>query len=130
MPPAPRITGTPMYTSSRPYCPVRSADAGINLLKVLEIDQLVLTRSEKGMSIIDQSGKKLDVPTVVNEVADITGAGDTVVAALAVALNAGFDIEDAVHFANRAAGVVVSKLGTATATLAEIRDLDQMPSFT
>ena len=85
-----------------------------------KISVVILTRSEKGMSVISSSGKD-DFPTKAKEVSDITGAGDTVVAAISFALATGHSIHDAVKFSNIAAGVVVSKLGTATASLEEIK---------
>jgi D-beta-D-heptose 7-phosphate kinase/D-beta-D-heptose 1-phosphate adenosyltransferase len=60
------------------------------------------------------------IPTIAREVFDVSGAGDTVIVALSVALATGHDLEQAAHFANVAAGVVVGKLGTAVATPAEI----------
>jgi D-beta-D-heptose 7-phosphate kinase/D-beta-D-heptose 1-phosphate adenosyltransferase len=60
------------------------------------------------------------IPTAAREVYDVSGAGDTSIAALALALAAGADLETAAHFANAASGVVVGKLGTATVTPAEL----------
>jgi bifunctional ADP-heptose synthase (sugar kinase/adenylyltransferase) len=64
-------------------------------------------------------GTRVDIPAVAHSVYDVTGAGDTVVAVLATALGAGLELEDAARLANRAAGVVVGKVGTATVELAE-----------
>ena len=80
----------------------------------------MITRSEKGMSIITDSGKH-DIPTRAREVADITGAGDTVIAGIAMGLAAGLAVSDAVHIANYAAGVVVAKVGTSVAAPSEVR---------
>ena len=95
-------------------------EQGVALLKKFEISVLVLTRSEKGISVIYDHGKKVDIATKVQDVIDVTGAGDTVVAALARCLAAGVDLETAAHFANLAASVVVKKLGTARCSLDEI----------
>ena len=82
------------------------------------LDVSLITLSEDGIAIFDD---KLRVhPTVAREVYDVTGAGDTVLASLGFALSCGYDIDKAVHFANLAAGVVVGKIGSATATLNEI----------
>ena len=86
----------------------------------LELDALLLTRSEEGMTLFEKNGARLDVPAVAREVFDVTGAGDTVIATLAVMLGAGADLHSAVHLANRAGGIVVGKLGTATVTAAEL----------
>ena len=93
---------------------------GVALLKRYQIDILVLTRSEKGMSVIYQDGRKVDVSTRAKDVVDVTGAGDTVVAAISRCLAANIDIESAVAFANAAAAIVLAKVGTAVCSLDEI----------
>lgn len=80
----------------------------------------LITLSEEGIGIL-HNGEPLRVPTIAREVYDVTGAGDTVIAALAFVLCCGESIVKAVQFANAAAAVVVGKIGSATATLAEIR---------
>jgi len=81
---------------------------------------LLLTRSEKGMSFYPLGEAPLHVPTVAQDVFDVSGAGDTVVAVLAAALAADMPIHDAMRMANHAAGIVVSKLGTASVTREEL----------
>ncbi len=93
---------------------------GLNLRQSLELEAMLVTRSEKGMSIIFASGEKVDIPTRAREVYDITGAGDTAVAAMSLALASGWTLADAAQFSNYAAGVVVGKVGTATTTVAEV----------
>jgi len=85
----------------------------------LALEALLVTRSEHGMSLFRKDGV-LHVPAETREVYDVSGAGDTVVAALGVMLAAGAGLEDAVRIANRAAGIVVGKLGTAVATREEL----------
>jgi rfaE bifunctional protein kinase chain/domain len=85
----------------------------------LDLAALLVTRSEDGMSLFEASGC-LHVPTVAREVYDVSGAGDTVIATLGVMLAAGSSLEEAVRCANRAAGIVVGKLGTAVATPEEL----------
>jgi rfaE bifunctional protein kinase chain/domain len=85
----------------------------------LGIETLLLTRSEEGMSVFNQYGVR-HYPTEARAVFDVSGAGDTVVATLAVCLSANMDIETAVPIANRAAGVVVGKVGTATVSVEEL----------
>ena len=81
---------------------------------------LLLTRSEKGMSFYPVNEAPMHVPTVAQDVFDVSGAGDTVVAVMAAALAADMPIHDAMRMANHAAGIVVSKLGTASVTREEL----------
>ena len=90
-----------------------------NLRQGLELQALLLTRSEAGMTLFDDQGQ-LDVPAVAREVFDVTGAGDTVIATFAAMLATGMSLRDAVPLANRAGGIVVGKFGTATVSLQEL----------
>ena len=81
---------------------------------------ILLTRSEKGMSFFPVEGTPIHLATVAQDVFDVSGAGDTVVAVLAAALAAEMPIRDAMRMANHAAGIVVSKLGTASVTREEL----------
>ena len=83
-----------------------------------DLDISLITLSEQGVAIYDDTLRTH--PTVAREVFDVTGAGDTVLASLGFSLSCGLDIDDAVEFANLAAGVVVGKIGSATATINEI----------
>jgi rfaE bifunctional protein kinase chain/domain len=85
----------------------------------LKLDALLVTRSEEGMSLFREQDV-MHEPTQAREVFDVSGAGDTVIATLAVMLASGSDMADAVRIANRAAGVVVGKLGTAVVSREEI----------
>jgi len=85
----------------------------------LDIDAVLLTRSEEGMTLFAQ-GPSWSIPAVAREVFDVSGAGDTVIAVLAAALGAGADLREAVTLSNRAGGIVVGKLGTATVSYAEL----------
>lgn len=85
---------------------------GVEVLKKYNIRHLLVTRSEKGMSLISSDGVS-HFPTETKEVFDVSGAGDTVVAVLAVAVASGIDLKTSVQLANKAAGIVVSKMGTA-----------------
>jgi len=90
------------------------AEKAQRLREQLDLAALLVTRSEEGMSLFEAGGS-LHVPTVAREVYDVSGAGDTVIATLGVMLAAGASLEEAVRTANRAAGIVVGKLGTAVA---------------
>jgi rfaE bifunctional protein kinase chain/domain len=85
----------------------------------LDVEALLVTRSEEGMSLYTAEGAE-DIPAVAREVFDVSGAGDTVIATLGALMGAGADLATAVHIANEAAGVVVGKLGTAVATPDEL----------
>jgi rfaE bifunctional protein kinase chain/domain len=86
----------------------------------LNLDALLVTRSEEGMSLFTASGA-VHEPALAREVYDVSGAGDTVISTLAVMLASGLGLPEAMRLANVAAGVVVGKLGTATCTLDELR---------
>jgi len=94
--------------------------AGEALLRELGCRYVVITRGEHGMSLLGRDGEKLHIPSVARTVYDVSGAGDTVTAVLSLGLAAGAPIELALQLANFAAGAVVEKLGTATASAAEI----------
>ena len=96
-------------------------DAGGRLIDQLDLQALLVTRGEAGMTLLRSGMGELHLPARAREVYDVTGAGDTVVGVLATALAAGADIEDAVALANTAAGLVVGKLGTAAVSSPELR---------
>ena len=104
-----------------PHAPFPGAAVCARLHELYATKNLVITLGEDGM-LLSSGGKILNqIPTAAREVFDVSGAGDTSLAALALALAAGAGLETAAHFANAAAGVVVGKLGTATVTPAELR---------
>ena len=80
----------------------------------------MITLSEDGLLLSRDGAVVKQIPTAAREVFDVSGAGDTSIAALVLALTAGADLETAAHFSNAAAGVVVSKIGTATVTPKEL----------
>lgn len=94
-------------------------ESACELMARCELDAILLTRSEQGMSLINATGK-YDFPAQVLEVSDVTGAGDTVIATLAVMMSAGLPMNEAANVANLAAGIVVGKLGAATASPEEL----------
>ncbi|MBA3581031.1 MAG: bifunctional D-glycero-beta-D-manno-heptose-7-phosphate kinase/D-glycero-beta-D-manno-heptose 1-phosphate adenylyltransferase HldE [Gammaproteobacteria bacterium] len=91
------------------------------LRQSLNLDALLITRSEKGMALFRKNQQPLLLPTHAREVFDVTGAGDTVIAVLAAGIAAKMEWADATALSNLAAGVVVAKLGTATANLRELQ---------
>ena len=91
-----------------------------NLRASLELDAILVTRSEAGMTLIERDGPAQHLTASAQEVFDVTGAGDTVIAVMAGGLSAGLSMADAARYANHAAGVVVAKLGTASVTPEEL----------
>ncbi len=94
---------------------------GRQMIGELDIAALLITRSEKGMLLLESGAEPLFLSTQAREVYDVTGAGDTVIATLAGALASGEDLESAAALANVAAGLVVRKIGVASVTPGEIR---------
>ena len=84
------------------------------ILQELSATAVIITRGEHGMTLLEKGQSPIHIPAVAREVFDVSGAGDTVIATLALALASGSNFNLAVHLANRAAGIVVGKLGTAT----------------
>jgi D-beta-D-heptose 7-phosphate kinase/D-beta-D-heptose 1-phosphate adenosyltransferase len=95
-------------------------DAANALLKEVALDWVVITRGARGIYWRTRQGDEGDVPTRARSVFDVTGAGDTVIAVLALGRAAGFALADAVELANAAAGLVVERLGAASVTPAEL----------
>ncbi len=100
---------------------------GEALLAKLELEALLITRSERGMTLLQRNLPPLNLPTRARDVFDVTGAGDTVVAVLGAALASGVSLAEATALANIAAGVVVGKLGTATVNMAEMAEALSRP---
>jgi D-beta-D-heptose 7-phosphate kinase/D-beta-D-heptose 1-phosphate adenosyltransferase len=94
-------------------------EAGRRLLEKFDCPYALISRGEAGMSLFD-SGRSHHFPTVARDIFDVTGAGDTVIATLAVARAGGAEMEEAVILANHAAGIAVGKLGTATVSQSEL----------
>jgi D-glycero-beta-D-manno-heptose-7-phosphate kinase len=90
-----------------------------DLRKQLQLDAVLLTRSEEGMTLFDAQGVA-HIAAQAREVFDVTGAGDTVIATLAALVAAGMSLREAMPWANRAGGVVVGKFGTATVSFEEL----------
>jgi rfaE bifunctional protein kinase chain/domain len=89
------------------------------LIESLDLEALLLTRAEEGITLFERSGastQRYDVPAQAREVFDVTGAGDTVIATLATLLATGADLRTSVDYANRAGGIVVGKFGTSVVT--------------
>lgn len=108
------VTGMPTGTDAEVEAAARA------LLARVSIGAVIATRSEKGMMLIPRDGAVIASPATAQEVFDVSGAGDTVIATLALALAAGRPVAEAMQLANLAAGIVVAKLGTAVCSFAEL----------
>ena len=95
--------------------------AGALLLKQLKCDAVLITRGEHGMSLFERNGRTVHIPTVAAEVFDVTGAGDTVISTLTLAMAAGANMTDAAKLSNFAAGIVVGVVGSATVTPEQLK---------
>lgn len=94
--------------------------AARHVMAQAKAQSILVTRSEKGMMLIESTGEVHSIPARAREVFDVSGAGDTVIAAMALCHAAGRSLSQAMHIANAAASVVVSKLGTAVADMTEV----------
>ena len=96
-------------------------EKGLELIRALNLEALLITRGDKGMTLVREGHSELHLPAHAREVYDVTGAGDTVISVLAAGLAAGLDLEHATALANVAAGIVVGKFGTATVSPTELK---------
>ncbi|CAH8182596.1 bifunctional D-glycero-beta-D-manno-heptose-7-phosphate kinase/D-glycero-beta-D-manno-heptose 1-phosphate adenylyltransferase HldE [Vibrio aestuarianus] len=97
-------------------------DKGLALIEEFDLEALLVTRSEHGMTLLRRGQKPFHLPTLAKEVYDVTGAGDTVISVLAASVSAGKPLDEACALANAAAGVVVGKLGTSTVSTIELAE--------
>lgn len=111
---------TEQATGLRLHGPDDVLAAGRRLLSLVGCRAVLVTRGEHGMSLFERGRPPLNVPTAAREVFDVTGAGDSVIATMALALAAGGSLAEAAVLANCAAGVVVGKVGTAQASPEEV----------
>jgi rfaE bifunctional protein kinase chain/domain len=116
----PNLAETEQATGIRIRSDADLGTAASRILKQLSCEAVLVTRGEAGISLYRQRQEPAHVPTAAREVFDVTGAGDTVISTLGLALCAGADLLEAAILANYAAGVVVGKLGTATASPQEV----------
>ena len=103
--------------------------AGRTILKRLACDGVLVTLGEDGMRLFERGGRQSRIPTVAQQVFDVAGAGDTVIATFTLALASGLGMAQAARLANQAAGIVVGKLGVAVVTPQELQQrLSPRPS--
>jgi D-beta-D-heptose 7-phosphate kinase/D-beta-D-heptose 1-phosphate adenosyltransferase len=106
----------------RPFATVELVRVAADLFGRTDWDAILFTLGEEGMAVAERGGAMERIPARVREVYDVTGAGDTVVAGLSLALSAGIPLTEAAGIANAAAGVVVAKTGTAVCSAGELAD--------
>lgn len=104
--------------------PASLTAAAHQIRRLIDCRHVLITRGEHGMTLLEESGRITNIPTTAREVYDVTGAGDTVIAALTLALTAGASLVEAAIIANQAAGIVVAKVGTATTSREEILEFN------
>ena len=97
-------------------------EVGRQLLQQLQCGSILITRGEKGMTLFQDTGEITNIPTMAKEVFDVTGAGDTVISVLTLALAVGADPKQAAVLSNYAAGIVVGEVGTATLKASDLED--------
>jgi len=95
-------------------------EAGKKIFQKISTKFIIIKRGEQGMTVFEKGKRPLHIPSLAREVYDVSGAGDTVIATASLALLSGATILEAAYLANTAAGIVVGKIGTATATAAEL----------
>jgi len=98
------------------------AAAAAELIEKCDFKCLIITRGERGMSLFAKDGERIHIPAMGKEVFDVTGAGDTVIGIFALSMAAGAGFKEAAYLANKAAGIVVGKIGTATVTGEELKN--------
>jgi rfaE bifunctional protein kinase chain/domain len=97
--------------------------AGVKLLELLGLRALLITKGEEGMTLLEKNKKPFHLPARARKVYDVTGAGDTVIATLAVAIGAGLSLAESSDAANTAAGIVVEQVGTSTISFDKLNDV-------
>jgi D-beta-D-heptose 7-phosphate kinase/D-beta-D-heptose 1-phosphate adenosyltransferase len=118
----PNRSETEAATGIHPSEDASAERAGLSILESTSIQAVLITRAERGMTLVRREAPTLNLPAHARDVFDVVGAGDTVVGVLAACLGAGWPLEDGARLANIAAGIVVTKEGTATVSQTEILD--------
>ncbi len=117
---------TPNQSEASAACGIKIKDeeslqkAGQRLLARLKCDAILITLGERGMQLFEKGGRIVHIPTVAQEVFDVSGAGDTVIGAFTLCLGCGADMVDSAYISNYAAGIVVGKVGIAVTTQEEL----------
>jgi D-beta-D-heptose 7-phosphate kinase/D-beta-D-heptose 1-phosphate adenosyltransferase len=118
---------TPNHHEAAAFCRMEIVDeeslmqAGRHMLSELNCRSVLITQGKDGMTLFEKSGEISHIPTVARKVYDVTGAGDTVISALCLALASGVDLKSAAVIANFAAGIVVGEVGTSTVKAGDLK---------
>ncbi|VBB42531.1 Bifunctional protein RfaE, domain I [uncultured Desulfatiglans sp.] len=118
---------TPNHHEAGAYCGFTVADdetllaAGRRMLQELQCRSVLITQGKDGMTLFEQDGRVSHIGTVAKQVFDVTGAGDTVISTLALAMAAGLDLREGAMLANYAAGIVVGEVGTSTVRAEDLK---------
>lgn len=110
------------YAAAKKRPDVPLDEVAHTILHMCQVDELLITRSEAGISLFHKNGKRIDFPVRSKEVKDVTGAGDTVLATVSLALANGLDIQHGAQLANIAAGMAIERLGCARISLSELAE--------
>ncbi len=116
----PNMNELRVVTEEKVDTEIQILEAGLRLRQATAIKNLMVTRSEKGISLIREDEMKKDFPAIEKDVIDVTGAGDTVVSVVATCMGVGYTVEESCVIANIAASIVCSKFGAATVSLNEL----------
>ena len=108
------------YSAAKASSEVTLEEIAPSLIELANVDTLMVTRSEEGISVFHRDGTTRNFPVKAKEVKDVTGAGDTVLAALARVLASGLSLAEAVHFSNHAAGIAIERFGCARVSLSDL----------
>jgi len=120
---------TPNHLEAGIFCRFEIVDeatlvrAGKQMLKELNCRSVLITQGKDGMTLFENGGEIIHIPTVAKNVFDVTGAGDTVISTFSLALASGLDLESAAVISNYAAGIVVGEVGTSTVSAEELKKL-------
>jgi rfaE bifunctional protein kinase chain/domain len=120
---------TPNHHEAGIFCRFEIVDeealvrAGKQMLKELNCRSVLITQGKDGMTLFENGGEIIHIPTVAKNVFDVTGAGDTVISTFSLALASGLDLKSAAVLSNYAAGIVVGEVGTSTVSAEELKKL-------
>jgi D-glycero-beta-D-manno-heptose-7-phosphate kinase len=120
---------TPSHHEAGIFCHLEIVDedtlirAGRQMLKELNCRSVLITQGKDGMTLFENGGEIIHIPTIAKNVFDVTGAGDTVISTFSLALASGLDLKSAAVLSNFAAGIVVGEVGTSTVSADELKKL-------
>lgn len=113
---------TEAYAAAKLPQEISLDEVAVTILRTCGVEQLLVTRSQEGISLFNRTGERTDFPVRSKEVKDVTGAGDTVLAMISIALANGLDIKFAAQLANIAAGIVIERIGCAQISLSDMAE--------